>query len=87
MTLYSKFPWPQPISIYDSDGPRNRTVEFSVGDVQLRIERTNVLAPDTLRDRFKCICVTCDEVLHEATTGSSIRFRDHLKTAHGMKDD
>lgn len=79
-----KFPWKRPASVYESDGPQDvRILEFGIGDVLLRIECTDVLAPHTGRNRFKCTCVTCNEVLHEATTGPTIRFEQHLNEAHG----
>ncbi len=82
------FPWSQPTSVYDPDGPRcDAVMEFCIGDVQMLVERTGVLAPHTGRDRFKCVCVTCDKVLHEATTGPTLRFEQHLEEDHGMVRD
>ncbi len=81
----SVFPWPQPISHYDSDGPRNEAVEFEVEGVKMRVDfGEGLLAPDTLRDRYRVLCLTCDEVIHRATTSATIRCEDHLKDSHGI---
>jgi hypothetical protein len=79
------FPWTEPDSIYGSDGPLEEdSVEFTVNDVTMRVEDAHVLAPNTMRDRYRVTCVTCDKLIHRATTGSTTRCVDHLKEEHGI---
>jgi len=85
--LREAFPWKQPDhSIYGSDGPLDGPVEFEIGGVKMRVEVTDALAPNTLRDRFKVSCLTCDKVIHRATTGASTRCEQHLEDDHGIKE-
>src|SRR5262249_28733735 len=69
------FPWPQPRSAYDSNGPAEAT------DVVLRhayrVTPTDEMAINTGRRRFRVECLTCEETLHEATTGTSSRILAH----------
>jgi hypothetical protein len=80
------FPWPQPTSIYSSDGPLDmeQTKPFEVGGVWLRALPSGDLGPSTGRDRYKVKCLTCGEVLHPSTTSATIRCLDHLKAVHGQ---
>lgn len=77
-----KFPWNPPSSVYNNDGP-NEDMEFEIGDVALKVKITEAIAVNTWRHRYEVTCVTCDEILHEATTGASVYLRRHLKKVHG----
>lgn len=82
------YPWPKPISVYDSDGPREKPLsyeplDFELFGAKLRIQATRQSGIDSDRIRYQVACLTCDEVLHEATTGSSSRFNGHLEEKHG----
>ena len=81
--IQQQFPWDQPTSIFGNDGP-DEDVEFEISGVSLKVETTDALAPSTFRDRYKVTCVTCNEILHEATTSATIRCEDHLREAHGL---
>lgn len=86
MKVADAFPWTCPESIYGSDGPIDKDlVEFEVEGIKLRVENANVLAPNTLRDRYRVTCLTCDELIHRATTGATTRCEQHLEDAHGIK--
>jgi len=82
-------PWPEPISHYDSDGPRSLKVgerlDFEIAGNRFRIESTDALAPTTLRTRYRVTCLECAEVLHEATTGPKTYLRMHLRDEHGRR--
>lgn len=82
------YPWPKPISVYDSDGPREKPLsyeplDFDLFGAKLRIHATRQSGIDSDRIRYQVACLTCDEVLHPATTGPSSRFDDHLQEKHG----
>lgn len=78
-------PWPEPASVYDSDGPRDGVpVEFVVGKIKFRVAGTDSLAPSTFRTRYLVECLTCGAMLHEATTGPSCRVEAHLRDSHGI---
>lgn len=77
-------PWPPPISHYDSNGPRDGgPVEFNIaGNSFLVVKADDKIAPDTGRDRYKVVCLECDEILHEGTTGPPSYISEHLKKVH-----
>lgn len=80
-------PWEKPAgpnSHYSDDGPCI-SVTFKISDVRMRVGPTNLLAPSTLRTRFKVECLTCDEVVHRGTTGATVRVESHLKHVHGIE--
>lgn len=83
------FPWPKPISHYDSDGPRgepeDKPVEFAIGGVYFWVHPTGDKGCDTGRHRYEVRCANCTKVLHENTTGPSTRILGHLCEAHGRK--
>ena len=51
----------------------------------MRVEGTGELGLSTGRDRYRVTCLTCDVVVHEATTSATIRCRQHLGGSHGVK--
>lgn len=82
------YPWPKPISMYDSDGPREKPLsyeplDFELFGAKLRITATREEGIDSGRIRYRVECLTCDKVLHENTTGPSSRFGGHLEEQHG----
>ena len=81
------FPWPRPSgpdSAYQDDGPSG-TVEFELHNIRFRVAPTNEVGIHTGRRRFLVTCLTCAEVLHEATTGPDWRIGMHLDAAHGSQ--
>ena len=84
--MTNRLPWPRPISAYDTAGPRDGgTVKFSVAGCDFRVSETDVIAPTTLRTRFKTECLACALVLHRATTGPGSYIEDHLRDVHGFE--
>ncbi len=84
--MKTMFPWTKAKSHYASDGPPLRTHEklgFDVADVRFTVEATDVIAPTTMRTRYRVVCEDCAEILHKATTGPSSYIREHLKSKHG----
>lgn len=80
-----KFPWKQPISHYDSDGPRDlKKVIFEIDDIKMSIEVNGILAMNTMRDCYRVICLTCDKTIHSATTSATILCEDHLRESHDI---
>ena len=62
------FPWDEPISMYDSDSPLEPcTVTFNY--CEIRFSPTEQFGIDTGRTRVRVECLTCDRMLHHATTG------------------
>jgi hypothetical protein len=78
------FPWRQPASHYDDDGPREQTTVTFEG-VELLVTPTREVGVHTARTRFRVECLRCTEVLHVATTGPSSYIREHLGTAHDVQ--
>ncbi|KKM69511.1 hypothetical protein LCGC14_1450130 [marine sediment metagenome] len=77
-------PWKKAESIYGDDGPHTKKpVEFELAGATMRVSATDAIAPSTLRTRYRVECLTCDELIHEATTSATIRCEQHLKDAHG----
>jgi hypothetical protein len=80
-------PWKQPISHYDSDGPRDEPVEFTIEGITMRVDfGKGELAPTTLRDRYRVVCLTCDKVVHRATTGATVRCEQHFEFDHKITE-
>ncbi len=84
------FPWPEPRSQYDTDGPVTMTTvilpDASGADAAIyRVIPTGDDGLHTARDRFCVECVTCGEVLHRGTTGPSHRIRDHHRHTHAAE--
>lgn len=76
------FPWKQPTSLYDTDGPAERVV-FKLFGAEMAVEPSG--GPDAIhtgRGRFKVECLTCKELIHEATTGTGVHCEAHLQTEH-----
>ena len=71
------FPWPQPLSIYDSNGPVITTI-FNVYDRRFCVSPTDILTPDTGRTRYHVRCLKCGKLLHEATTKPSHYIEAHV---------
>lgn len=77
------FPWPQPRSHYDDDGPvqirgfKVNGVPFMVGPIGI------MFGVSTGRARFCVTCIDCDELVHEATTSASQQILMHGREAHG----
>lgn len=80
----NELPWPQPISVYDSNGPRDGgPVEFNIAGASfLVVKADDSVAPDTGRDRYKVVCRDCDDILHKATTSPPSYIEAHLKKVH-----
>jgi len=86
------FPWPKPISHYDSDGPRggpgDKPTQIDIGGVRFLVHPTGDEGCDTGRHRYKVQCLECTKILHENTTGPSTRILAHMREAHpGVKFD
>lgn len=80
-----RLPWPKAKSHYGDDGPFLERVEFDIKGVRMRVSLTRETGPHTLRSRYRVECVSCNELLHKATTSASARCRDHLKSKHGVE--
>jgi hypothetical protein len=73
------------MSAYDSDGPRDgNPVEFKIAGVWFSVSGTRVIACSTGRTRYLVRCLTCNETLHDATTGPTPRIRHHMEDQHGF---
>ena len=77
-------PWKRGKSIYSDNGPA-KTVVFEVEGVQFQVSPTNKFGCDTHRRRYRVTCLTCDTIVHEATTGSTSRIEMHLTACHGWE--
>lgn len=79
-TLLSFPPVP---SVYHSTGPGPDTDTFIyLNDVEFRVKSTNKRGFHTDRLRYRVDCVTCNVIVHEATTGVAFNVRDHLRERH-----
>jgi hypothetical protein len=76
-----QFPWPEPRSPYDADGPV-QDLEFELQGAKLKVSLTKDYGCDTGRPRYRVECLTCSKVLHENTTSASIRCEQHLREKH-----
>lgn len=59
-------------------------LSFELAGVRFYVEATDVVAPTTMRTRYRVVCEECAEILHRATTGPSSYIRGHLKSKHGL---
>ena len=74
-----KFPWPEPIGCYNSDGPRTKDpVEFDMDGHRFLVQATGDSGCDTGRARYRVMCLTCRVLIHWNTTGPSSRCKSHL---------
>lgn len=71
------FPWPKPRSSYDTNGPK-KTTEVDYKGHRFRVVPGKGEGIHTGRGRFLVACLTCGEVLHEATTGPTQHMDMHL---------
>lgn len=76
------FPWREPTSIYDDNGPAEPTT-FTLGGASFHVAPTQLFGVDSLRMRFRGECLTCNEELHAASTGISSYIIAHLVEKHG----
>ena len=78
-------PWERPGSVYQSDGPAETvTFETPLG-IWFRVSPTQLRGVDTGRVRFRVECLTCGEIVHEATTGSTFNVKSHLSSRHNRE--
>src|SRR5262245_46962030 len=69
-------------SVFDDDVPDLRVGEsrdYAVDGHHLRVTATGELGCDSGRRRYRVECLTCDEVVHEATTGAHWNMRHHAE--------
>jgi len=79
----NELPWPEPISHYDSNGPRDHyPAVFSIASVSFLVVEAGAAGPDTGRNRYKVVCRECDDILHKATTSPPSYIQEHLKKVH-----
>jgi hypothetical protein len=67
---------------YDDDVPELRegqSCDYAIEGHHLRVTATSALGCDSGRRRYRVECLTCDEVVHEATTGAHWNMRHHVK--------
>lgn len=82
------FPWEQPHSAYDNDGPRGkrgRQFDIVVCEVLFMVAPTGDTGITSGRNRYRVDCQDCNMILHENTTGVSPRIREHLAERHNIK--
>ena len=68
-------------SIFEDDVPDLRAGEsrdFAVEGHHMRVTGTSALGCDTGRRRYRVECLTCGELLHEATTGAYANMERHI---------
>ena len=53
--------------------------DFMLDGHQLRVTATSEVGCDSGRRRYRVECLTCNEVVHEATTGPRERLAFHLR--------
>lgn len=67
---------------YDDDVPELREGEardYMVEDHHLRVTATAELGIDSGRRRYRVECLTCGEIVHEATTGAYWNMQKHAE--------
>lgn len=70
--------------VFEDDLPDLREGEsrdYAIGAHHLRVTTTHVLGVDTGRRRYRVECLTCDEVVHEETTGAHSNMKYHVRDA------
>lgn len=76
--LSAVIPWPKPDSIYEDDGPKEE-IEFNYHGHRFRVTPTSETGIHTGRTRYHVKCLTCEELIHEATTGPRPMCEQHVK--------
>lgn len=68
---------------FDDDMPELREVgesrDFMLDGHQLRVTATREVGCDSGRRRYRVECLTCNEVVHDATTGPRWNLERHLR--------
>lgn len=75
-------PWNEPIGFYDSERIYE-AMEFLYKGVNFRVEPTGKVGVDTGRDRTLVRCLSCNFIVHPATTGPASRVHQHWEEKHG----
>jgi hypothetical protein len=66
----------------DIDGLRpGESRDYAIDGHHQRVTATGQVGCDTGRRRYRVECLTCDEVVHEATTGAHENMRRHVRFA------
>lgn len=71
-------------SMLEDDMPELRAGEscdVALDGHHLRVTATSERGCDTGRRRYRVECLTCAEVVHEATTGAYANMRKHIRDA------
>lgn len=76
-------PWTKSESCYCNDGP-SENVEFEALEIRMSVQIINSTGFATGRAHYRIGCITCDLLLHEATTSATIRCQKHLRVFHAI---
>lgn len=71
-------------SVFEDDMPELRegqSHDYAIDGHHLRVMTTGELGCDTGRRRYRVECLTCGEVVHEATTGAHANMKSHVRDA------
>ena len=60
--------------------------DFAIDGHHLRVTATRELGCDTGRRRYRVECLSCQEVVHEATTGAHCNMGYHVREAERRGD-
>lgn len=65
----------------DMDLREGQSRDYAEGGHHFRVTATGKLGVDTGRRRYRVECLSCGEIVHEATTGAHANIRYHLRDA------
>ncbi|HSX22905.1 MAG TPA: hypothetical protein VLE97_09050 [Gaiellaceae bacterium] len=65
----------------DVDLREGESRDYAEGGHHFRVTATARLGVDTGRRRYRVECLSCSEIVHEATTGAHANIRYHLRDA------
>jgi hypothetical protein len=78
-----QYPWAEPAGVRSDLGPA-QLITFEVAGVTLQVVPTNKFGCDTRRRRYRVECLTCNELLHAATTSPRAYLDPHLNDVHKL---
>lgn len=81
--INSLLPWKHPVDVWSNDG---MDCEVLIDGHNFKVESTGQQGIHTGRQRYKVMCTTCSQVIHEATTSASARIQQHLMDTEFNKE-
>ena len=71
------YPWKEPESTYDDNGPDKSTV-VTIKGVPFEVSPTEERGVNSGRKRFRVVCLNCEILVHSGSTSPTCQIQSHI---------